>query len=289
MATELELGNINNIDDSVFKDLGNLREQLYSAADYFESAYQKEHRNHFVLDSSKEYVGKAVVSTVDHLGCVADKLTKLLGHNLHQFSATNLRFSFIQQRLNTFQEFSSRRGVSQHLLMIEPSGDSFGRHKRYYIPESNLDSSTTDIAATDDVQPPQHDTPFSKNSIAARTASREPSTNAYSFSFTKVTANKRPSKHAASPLRFPLKMSESFIKRSVSPSPSTKNQLCISEPRRAISACRGREMANREIEVESHAKRSAHLFKALLNVHRSRKDAVISRQHVKFPPNVFRA
>lgn len=52
-----------------------------------------------VIESSKDYVTKALVSTVDHLGSVADKLDKLLDKKANELSATNIRFSCIHQVL----------------------------------------------------------------------------------------------------------------------------------------------------------------------------------------------
>ncbi|KAL8535540.1 hypothetical protein ACS0TY_011241 [Phlomoides rotata] len=98
------------------KDLKNVREQLYSAAEYFESSYEKSDHQQLVVESSKEYVTKALVSSVDHLGSVADKLNKFLDKKANEFSATNIRFSCLQQRLRTLQ---GSRGVSQEWLIIE--------------------------------------------------------------------------------------------------------------------------------------------------------------------------
>ncbi|KAK6146477.1 hypothetical protein DH2020_020346 [Rehmannia glutinosa] len=147
------------------KDLKNLRKQLYSAAEYFESSYDKEDgQQEFMIESSKDYVAKALVSTVDHLGSVADKLNKFLDEKTNEFSATNIRFSCIEQR------------------------------------------------------------------------------------------------------------SGSVANRSVSPSPAHYKPRSPSEPRRAISEHTKPEMRNRESEIEPYTRRSKNLFKALLNVHRSRKE-----------------
>ncbi|PIN25834.1 hypothetical protein CDL12_01415 [Handroanthus impetiginosus] len=110
------------------KDLKNLREQLYSAAAYFESSYVKDDHKQLVMESSKDYIAKALVSTVDHLGSVADKLNKFLDEKANEFSNTKIRFSCIEQRLNAYQGFMDLRGVSQHSLMIEAP-----KHQKQYI------------------------------------------------------------------------------------------------------------------------------------------------------------
>ena len=105
----------------IFQDLKVLKNQLYSAAEYFESSYDKDDHQILygilwfanillnlyvcwewwcvcsVMESSKDYVTKAVVSTVDHLGSIADKLNKFLDEKADEFSATSIRFSCIQQ------------------------------------------------------------------------------------------------------------------------------------------------------------------------------------------------
>ncbi|KAL0409246.1 UNVERIFIED_CONTAM: protein ABIL3 [Sesamum radiatum] len=79
------------------KDLKNLRKQLYSAAEYFESSYGKNDHKQLVIESSKDYVAKALVSTVDHLGSAADKLNRFLDEKANEFSATKIRFSCVEQ------------------------------------------------------------------------------------------------------------------------------------------------------------------------------------------------
>lgn len=72
-----------------------------------------------VIESSKDYVAKALVSTVDHLGSVADKLNRFLDEKANELSATKIRFSCIEQRLKTSHRFIDLRGITQHSLMIE--------------------------------------------------------------------------------------------------------------------------------------------------------------------------
>ncbi|KAI3469096.1 hypothetical protein Pfo_025759 [Paulownia fortunei] len=276
------------------KDLKNLRKQLYSAAEHFESSYDKDDHKQFVVESSKDYVAKALVSTVDHLGSVADKLNKFLDEKANEFSATKIRFSCIEQRLSTFQGFINLRGLSQHLLMIEATG----HHKHYIVPaaetfplgNSNVLYRNCISCTPYDVQQPKQDNSFPKAFQAtrmkpdppllrkekSRMPSREPSPTPLSFSFTRAVPNKETRKRSVSPFRFPLSRSGSVSKRSVSPSPSVSKQQCPSEPRRAISACRNHEMPNREREIESYTKRSKHLFKALISLHRPRKEFVDS-------------
>ncbi|KAJ0974995.1 hypothetical protein J5N97_016960 [Dioscorea zingiberensis] len=56
------------------EELKNLRSQLYSAAEHFEQSYTNDKHKKIVLNMLKVYVVKALVNSVDHLGCVAYKL-----------------------------------------------------------------------------------------------------------------------------------------------------------------------------------------------------------------------
>lgn len=50
-----------------------------------------------MVDTIKDYAIKALVNTVDHLGAVSCKLNDMLGHEVDEFSQTELRVSCIQQ------------------------------------------------------------------------------------------------------------------------------------------------------------------------------------------------
>ncbi|KAL1568866.1 protein ABIL2-like [Salvia divinorum] len=274
------------------KDLKVLKNQLYSAAEYFESSYDKDDHQILVMESSKDYVTKAVVSTVDHLGSIADKLNKFLDEKANEFSATNIRFSCIQQKLSTFQGFIDLRGVSQHSLMAEAPK----HHKQYTVPES-FEIGKPKLMYRDSVLNPQYDmshtkqdTPSAKGFQVARLKPQpplsrkghprvsldEPSQNPAHFSFMRAMSKKETGKRSVSPLSFPLKRSGSAAKRSVSPTPLYSNQQMRwqspTEPRRAMSVSRIGDTKREGQMIESYTKRSKNLFRALLSAHRSRKE-----------------
>ncbi|XP_042011099.1 protein ABIL2-like isoform X1 [Salvia splendens] len=266
------------------KDLRTLKKQLYSAAEYFESSYDKDDRQMLVMESSKDYATKAVVSTVDHLGSVADKLSKFLDEKANEFSATDIRISCIQQKLSKFQGFIDVRGVSQHTLIVEAPkhhkqyivagiyvilfSDFFGSKLTWLYPD-NLSAKAVQAARLKP-QPP-----LSRKGHPM-VPSDEPSQNHSHFPFTRAMSKKDTGKRSVSPLSFPLKRSGSSAYRSVSPTPSYSNQQMQwqspSEPRRAMSVCRIGGVKREGQIVESHTKRSKNLFRALLNAHRSRKE-----------------
>ncbi|KAL1556371.1 protein ABIL2-like [Salvia divinorum] len=244
------------------KDLKSLKKQLHSAAEYFESSYDKDDHQILVMESSKDYVKKAVVSTVDHLGSIADKLSKFLDEKANELSATDIRFSCIQKKLNIFQGFIDLRGVSRHTLMVEAP-----KHHKQYIVADNQ-SAKAFQAARLKPQPP-----LSRKGRPVVPAERPSQSHAH-FPFTRAMSKKDTGKRSVSPLSFPLKRSGSsaYRYRSVSPTPLYSNQQSPSEPRRAMSVCRIGGVKREGQIVESYTKRSKNLFRALLNAHRSRKE-----------------
>ncbi|KAH6790693.1 hypothetical protein C2S51_005699 [Perilla frutescens var. frutescens] len=262
------------------KELKFLKKQLYSAAEYFESSYGKDDHQILVMESSKDYVTKALVSTVDHLGSVADKLNKFLDEKANEFSLTNIRFSCLEQKLNGFQGFVDLRGVSRHSLTVEAPK----HHKQYIVPEfgkSKLIYRNCILSPQYDMHQTKQDNPFSKAFQAARIKpqpssrkghSRVPSgespPNPANFSFMRAKSKKETGNRSVSPLPFSLKRSGSVANnRSVSPSPFDGKQRSPLEPRRAMSVQREGQI------VGLYTKRSSNnFFKALLNAHRSRKE-----------------
>ncbi|KAG6396907.1 hypothetical protein SASPL_143066 [Salvia splendens] len=219
------------------KDLKVLKNQLYSAAEYFESSYDKDDHQILVMESSKDYVTKAVVSTVDHLGSIADKLNKFLDEKANEFSATSIRFSCIQQKLSTFQGFTDLRGISQHSLMVEAPK----HHKQYIVPgnyvilfptylriQNLLKYANTPSAKAFQAARLKHQPPLSRKGHPSVSLD-EPSQNPAHFSFTRAMSKKETGKRSVSPLSFPLKRSGSAAKRSVSPTPLYSNQQVSQE------------------------------------------------------------
>ncbi|KAK6140650.1 hypothetical protein DH2020_025608 [Rehmannia glutinosa] len=268
------------------KDLKNLRKQLYSAAERFESSYDKnDHKQLYrirVVQSSKDYVAKALVSTVDHLGSVADKLNKFLDEKAIEFSATTIIFSCIEQRL--LLPLANQRKCSKvaspvhHIMCSNPSkkiaASPVNSLTSYGNTVNELFSADATFSKAFQAARKKPDPSLLRKQQSKKMPSREQSPNPLSFSFTRVVPNKEAGRRSISPFRFPLNRLESDCKRSVSPSPSLSKSRCPSEPRRAISACRRQEMTNKEREIESYTSRSKQLFKAMISVHWSRKETV---------------
>ncbi|KAK8581757.1 hypothetical protein V6N13_144761 [Hibiscus sabdariffa] len=82
--------------DKSLQELRDLRSQLHYAADYCETTFSNSEEKETVLENTKEYICKAVVTFVDHLGNVSANLN----HSISQtdsFSEAELRINCLQQ------------------------------------------------------------------------------------------------------------------------------------------------------------------------------------------------
>ncbi|KAL6979431.1 hypothetical protein U1Q18_021097 [Sarracenia purpurea var. burkii] len=184
------------------KDLKNIRKQLYSAAEYFEQSYCKDdHQQQSVVETSKDYISKAIVGTVDHLGSVAHKINKFLDEKVGEVSGAELQLSCIEQRIRTCQKFTDCRGASQQSLLIQTPK----YQKQYTMPEAMMGIGKIRLICNNFSPCTGHDTYKSKDAVQARRLvhhsslvreahSSLPSMAAFSspgtFSFTMMVPNK---------------------------------------------------------------------------------------------------
>ncbi|XP_040986382.1 protein ABIL2-like isoform X1 [Juglans microcarpa x Juglans regia] len=265
------------------KELKNLRKQLYSAAEHFEVSYSKEDQKHIVVDTCQDYAIKALVNTVDHLGSVAFKINGLLDGKICELSGTELRFSCIEQRLRTCQYFIDRAGLFQQSMALKfPK-----HHKQYIIP------ARTTMDAVGQSQPIYHNakedlcqfksvvraTPGETSPAVVRKGhsalwSAQSSSRSGAFQFTKAASKKALEKRAVSPHRFPFIRSGSLANRLTTINSSTDRPRHPSEPRRPVSSFIHVEREGTK-EITKHSGKSKPLFKALLSMHRSKKEGML--------------
>lgn len=106
--------------------------QIYSAADYFESSYKKtDDDKSLIVGTLKDYIGLAIVNTIDHLGSVSFKLDDILKRRLDQITQASLHVSFIEHALRTCLHCVDRAGLSQQTLEVINIPKY---HKRYILP-----------------------------------------------------------------------------------------------------------------------------------------------------------
>ncbi|CAH9068820.1 unnamed protein product [Cuscuta europaea] len=271
------------------KELKCLRMQLYSAAEHFELSFGEVQKQRLVVDSLKDYLSKAVISTVDHLGCVASKLDTFLDEKVDEFSSTTLRLSCIEQKSRSYQEFIDRSGLVQNsLAAIAPK-----YQKHYYINhrKSNEKNSSekTSVYLEEDMHRSHYKRAFLRPSTAKgrppihRKRNHKPSSieaspkpNPQAFSFMRNAPSKEVEKRSHSPLRFMIKRSGSYANRSDSPTPYNQ-QRCPSAPRRMVHAPINQARHDPQ-DLELQSKKTKHMLKALLNIHKSKKEVASSYQ-----------
>ncbi|CAN8272777.1 unnamed protein product [Cochlearia groenlandica] len=238
------------------KDLKNLRKQLYSAAEYFETSYGKEEHKETVIETLKEYAAKAVVNTVDHLGSVSDKFNSFLSDNSIHFSTTHIRLSSLEQRMKLCREYIGKR---QHCFLIRAPH----HHKRYFFPQQGRSTSFSGGDDSTRFKSAVRSTILESHQNTARTAKK---TGSFSFSSIPHNNTTPTSKRTNSPLRFPLLRSRSLLKRSISP--SQPRILALPKPERGISVSTSREIV--EIKQSSSRKgKKSLMFKTFMSMSKS--------------------
>ncbi|CAA2968986.1 Hypothetical predicted protein [Olea europaea subsp. europaea] len=280
------------------KDLGIIRKQLYSAAEYFEFSCTNDDQKRIVVNTLKDYAIKALENTVDHLDSVSYKVNDLLDKQVDEVTRTELRLSCIEQRLKTCQE-----GLSQQSLVINAPK----YHKRYILPvgETMHGAIHTMLkfqgCSLDDEDDWHHfknairatigDTP---SSVVFKGRSPSPSPRFAqqpgNFSFSGTIARKDIEKRTVSPLRFPLLRSRSISSkpntpkssqpttpnrsRSTTPNPSFGRQQYISEPRKSASLRFHVEKENPK-DIEQFPSKSKRILNALLSRRELKKDETL--------------
>lgn len=123
------------------QELKNLRPQLYSAAEYCEFAHQNTQNKQMVMENLKEYTVKALINTVDHLGCVSYKLDDLLNQQANDIYSTQIRIACLNQKLRKCQEYTDREGLMQQSLIERTPR----YHKHYILPRSGIGASEASV------------------------------------------------------------------------------------------------------------------------------------------------
>lgn len=270
------------------KDLRNVKEQLYSAAEHFEDSYYKNDQKQILLESLKDYISKSLIKTVDHLGSVTDKVNKFLYENVNEASRTKLRVLRFEQSLRTCQAYADHGGLTHQSLMMETP-----KYRKQYLVPGITKQKNSFIAIegciSEDVKEEQVKGQSSglRNGYSGQASTEFPS-GLIAFSFTKSASRKGVEKRSRSisPLRFPvkrsgsaanqptcpsfpIKLSPSFVHRSISPNSSSSRQQQPPEALRSRSLYPQRESTK---DMEVYSKKTKNLFKALLSMHKSKNN-----------------
>ncbi|CAK7337419.1 unnamed protein product [Dovyalis caffra] len=114
--------------DKSLQELRDLRSQLHYAANYCETTFLNTKHKKKVVENTKEYLSRAVVAVVDHLGCVSANLNSSISKN-SEFSEAELRINCLKQVTITSVEKSnedvrdSNSQVSTKVPLNKQAGD----------------------------------------------------------------------------------------------------------------------------------------------------------------------
>ncbi|XP_011620959.2 protein ABIL2-like [Amborella trichopoda] len=144
-------------------ELRDLRRQLYTAAESFESSFSfySHHAQdrEMVLETLKAYVSKALVNTVDHIGSLIIKLNDAISEKQHELMATQIRIGCLQQGLYTCGEYTCNEGLKEqaffnsqqvryHKLYIKPGARARTVEGSAYFGRKNNSVSLAEVLGT---------------------------------------------------------------------------------------------------------------------------------------------
>ncbi|XP_027359400.1 probable protein ABIL5 [Abrus precatorius] len=94
------------------QELRELRSQLHHAADYCETTFLKSEAKRDVMENTKEYICRAVVTVVDHLGSVSANLEGLISQT-NAFSEAESRIQCLKQRLFSCEQYADKLALTK--------------------------------------------------------------------------------------------------------------------------------------------------------------------------------
>ncbi|KAH1067671.1 hypothetical protein J1N35_032658 [Gossypium stocksii] len=118
--------------DKSLQELRDLRSQLHYAADYCETTFLNSEEKKTVVENTKEYLCKAVVTFVDHLGNVSANLNHFISQT-NSFSEAELRINCLHHRLLSCQQFAHKLALTS--VKWNPI---LPRHNRRYLSAPTL-------------------------------------------------------------------------------------------------------------------------------------------------------
>ncbi|KAK1265840.1 putative protein ABIL5 [Acorus gramineus] len=109
------------------KELRDLRSQLHYAADHCEATFLSANNRKVVIEDTKHYICKAVVTVVDHLGSISSNLNGLLIGDV-KVSQTEMQIDCMKQRILACQNYTHYLSLSNTRWKVE-----FPKHQQHYI------------------------------------------------------------------------------------------------------------------------------------------------------------
>lgn len=94
------------------QELKGLQSQLHHAADYCETTFLKSEAKKDVMENTKEYICRAMVTVVDHLGNVSANLEGLISQ-INTFSEAESRIQCLKQRLFSCEQYADKLALTK--------------------------------------------------------------------------------------------------------------------------------------------------------------------------------
>ncbi|TKY44629.1 ABIL5 protein [Spatholobus suberectus] len=94
------------------EELRELQSQLHHAADYCETTFLKSEAKRDVMENTKEYVCRAMITVVDHLGNVSANLEGLVSQT-NVFSEAESRIQCLKQRLFSCEQYADKLALTK--------------------------------------------------------------------------------------------------------------------------------------------------------------------------------
>ncbi|KAI4379416.1 hypothetical protein MLD38_005718 [Melastoma candidum] len=98
--------------DKSLKELRELGSQLHYAADYCSSAFLRTKEKTVAVENTREYICRAMVTVVDHLGSVSSNLDFRVS-NFSRFAEAELRMHSLEQRLLCCQDYATKLALTR--------------------------------------------------------------------------------------------------------------------------------------------------------------------------------
>ncbi|XP_011078311.1 probable protein ABIL5 [Sesamum indicum] len=121
------------------QELRNFSSQLYHAADYCETSFLNTQDKTIVVETTKEYISRAVATVVDHLGGISANLEYSL-RNSDSIPQTEHKIDMLKLRIGTWQQQSHKLALERFYLTAD-----FSRHHCRYILPPSKDSETKNV------------------------------------------------------------------------------------------------------------------------------------------------
>ncbi|MCL7027077.1 hypothetical protein MKW94_026615 [Papaver nudicaule] len=118
--------------DKSLQELKDLRTQLHYAADHCEASFLKTQEKRIVMDNTKEYICKAIVTVVDHLGSVSANLNRRILESNEALENDHFHMHCLNQRLLTCKQYSECLTISD----VRWSSNSPRHYPRYIAPSN---------------------------------------------------------------------------------------------------------------------------------------------------------